>query len=251
MPDPFLSIKNIKKFYRLPKQPPLCALQGVSFEIFEGEVLGLLGVNGAGKTTLSSIIATLTPPSTGELLWKGLSVYKQLPAYRRSVGFCPQKPNLDQLLSLEENLLFAGRFFGMEEKAVRQQTQMLIDRLGLGAYAQAQASMLSGGYKQRFLIARSLIQQPKLVILDEPTVGLDPHIRHELWQVIRDLRSSGVTLILTTHYLEEAEALCDRVCMIDQGSIKSLDTPKNLLRTYDKHKLEDVLLAIRNEGKSS
>lgn len=241
----FLSIQSVQKFYKRRKQPSTEALKGVSLDIHEGEILGLLGVNGAGKTTLSSIIASLIPPSSGDVLWNGQSIYKQLQDYRKIVGFCPQKPNLDQELTLKENLLFAGRFFGMKEVDVRQETDRLIDQLNLGKYANAQASVLSGGYKQRFLIARSLIHGPKLVILDEPTVGLDPHIRHELWKIIRNLK---VTVILTTHYLEEAEALTDRVCMIDGGEVQAIDTPQKLKETYNTEKLEDVLLALRRES---
>ncbi len=247
MPDVLLSISQVKKLYKRKKQPPIEALQGVSFDINEGEVLGLLGVNGAGKTTLSSIIASLIPASSGDIIWQGGSIYDKLMAYRRIVGFCPQKPNLDEQLTLEQNLLFAGRFFGMEEAEVQRETDRLIELLSLESYKDSSASILSGGYKQRFLIARTLIHRPKLVILDEPTVGLDPHIRHELWHIIRDLRSTGVTIILTTHYLEEAEALADRVCMIDQGLVQAIDTPENLKATYDTEKLEDVLLAIRQE----
>jgi ABC-2 type transport system ATP-binding protein len=245
----FISIKGVKKTYRRRGQPSIEALKDISFDIEEGEVLGLLGVNGAGKTTLSSIIASLIPATAGDVLLHGKSIYKQLSRFRRLVGFCPQKPNLDDLLTLDQNLMFAGRFFGMQDAEILPRKEWLVDKLGLRAYADAQASILSGGYKQRFLIARSLIHNPKLVILDEPTVGLDPHIRHELWGVIRSLRDEGVTVILTTHYLEEADALSDRVCMIDQGELQIIDTVANLKRTFDKEKLEDVLLAIHERGK--
>lgn len=240
-----LEIRQVKKFYRRKKKPALEALKGISFDIHEGEVLGLLGVNGAGKTTLSSIIASLIPATNGDILWQGKSIYKQLQTYRKTVGFCPQKPNLDPVLTLDQNLHFAGRFFGLHEEAITRKKEHLIERLDLEAYREALASTLSGGYKQRFLIARSLIHSPKLVILDEPTVGLDPHIRHTLWDVIRDLRKEGVTIILTTHYLEEAEALADRVCMIDAGEVQAIDTPAHLKKTYNTEKLEDVLLAIQ------
>lgn len=248
MSSHFISIKEVKKVYKNNKRSLKHALKGVSFEIEKGEVLGLLGVNGAGKTTLSSIIASLTPPSSGDVQWEGCSIYNNLSAYRKIVGLCPQKANLDQLLTLDENLLFAGRFFGLGEKEVHKKKDQLIEMLELDGYQHALASTLSGGYKQRFLIARSLIHSPKLVILDEPTVGLDPHIRHELWRIIRDLRKQKITTILTTHYLEEAEALVDRVCMMDHGEIKALGTLEKIMKSYDKEKLEDVLLAIRNES---
>ena len=245
MKKTLLSVQKVKKIYKRRKKPSFEALREVSFDIEEGEILGLLGVNGAGKTTLSSIVASLIPATAGDVLWKGCSIYKQLIAYRRIVGFCPQKPNLDPLLTLDQNLIFAGRFFGMKEANIHIQKDHLIEILDLEAYKEAQVSILSGGYKQRFLIARSLIHSPRLLILDEPTVGLDPHIRHELWKIIRRLQKENITVILTTHYLEEAEALADRVCMIDLGEVKTLDTPKRIKLTYNKEKLEDVLLAIR------
>ncbi len=247
MSSNFLSIKHIKKVYKTGRRVSKEALRGVSFDIHEGETLGLLGVNGAGKTTLSSIIASLNPPTSGDVLWEGNSIYNNLKAYRKIVGFCPQKPNLDQLLTIDQNLLFSGRFFGMEESDILKKKDELIELLELESYRDAVASTLSGGYKQRFLIARSLIHSPKLIILDEPTVGLDPHIRHELWKIIKNLKKEGVSIILTTHYLEEAEAIVDRVCMIDHGKIKAAGTLSEVMKNYDKEKLEDVLLAIREE----
>ncbi len=244
----FITVKHISKVYESHKKTRH-ALKDVSFEIYPGEVLGLLGVNGAGKTTLSSILASLTPPTSGDVLYKGVSIYKQLNSYRKQVGFCPQKPNLNPLLTLNENLLFAGRFFGMKDPQILQRKKELIDALGLSAYKDAKSSTLSGGYKQRFLIARSLIHSPQFVILDEPTVGLDPHIRYELWEIIKNLRAQGVTVILTTHYLEEAEVLADRVCMIDQGQIKAVGSLEEVKKNYGADKLEGVLLAIQKESR--
>lgn len=248
MSSKFISIQEVKKVYRAFRRPSKHALKGVSLDISRGQVLGLLGVNGAGKTTLSSIIASLIPATSGDIVWEGCSIYKNLMSYRKIVGLCPQKPNLDQLLTLDDNLLFAGRFYGLSDAEIHKKKDELIEILELKGYQDALASTLSGGYKQRFMIARSLIHSPKLVILDEPTVGLDPHIRHELWKIIRDLRQKNVTIILTTHYLEEAEALVDEVCMIDQGEIHAKGTLKEIMKTYEKEKLEDVLLAIRSEN---
>ncbi|MCH9633251.1 MAG: Linearmycin resistance ATP-binding protein LnrL [Chlamydiae bacterium] len=247
MTDSFITVEQIKKVFKTKRRPDKEALKGVSFDILKGEVLGLLGVNGAGKTTLSSILASLTPASSGDVLWQGRSIYSQLNAYRRIVGFCPQKPNLDQILTLDQNLLFAGRFYGMSDKEARMKKDQFIEQFALEGYKDSLASTLSGGYKQRFLIARSLIHSPQLVILDEPTVGLDAHIRHELWKVINDLKKDGVTIILTTHYLEEAEALVDRVCMLDHGEVHAIGTLSQVMKNYDKDKLEDVLLAIQKK----
>ncbi len=248
MPDSFISIEQIKKVYKTKGHPKKEALRGVSFDIHRGEILGLLGVNGAGKTTLSSILASLTPASSGDVLWNGRSIYSQLNSYRRIVGFCPQKPNLDEVLTLDQNLLFAGRFYGMCDKEIKLKKDQFIEQFELENYKDSLASTLSGGYKQRFLIARSLIHSPQLVILDEPTVGLDAHIRHELWKIINNLKKIGVTVILTTHYLEEAEALVDRVCMLDSGEIHAVGSLNEVKKNYDKTKLEDVLLAIQKKG---
>ncbi len=254
MADILLQIKNIKKDYPALGAPALGvkqALKGISFDIQKGEILGLLGVNGAGKTTLSSIIATLHPATSGDILWNsGLSqnksIFQDLLNYRKIVGFCPQKPNLDMMLTLEENLIFAGRYYGMQKDEIDKKIEELAFKFNLTEYLKSSAYVLSGGFKQRFLIARTLIHSPKLVILDEPTVGLDPQIRHQLWSVIKELKNQGITVLLTTHYLDEAEYLSDRVCIIDSGLIITVDTPDNLKFIHQKSTLEDVFLKLAN-----
>lgn len=236
-----LRINNIKKRYAKKE-----ALKGVSLDIYKGEILGLLGVNGAGKTTLSSIIATLHPTTEGDIEYKGVSIYKNIAAYRYAIGFCPQKPNLNSELTLEQNLRWSGSYYGMTEKEIDARLEQLVKQFDLGAYLQQKASVLSGGYRQRFIIARALMHNPQLVILDEPTVGLDPHIRRQLWQQIRDLKQLGVTVILTTHYLDEAEQLSDRVCVLDGGLIKLIDTPDKLKADFQMKNLEDVFIALMN-----
>lgn len=244
----FISIKDVKKEYRdQNNKKPVQALKGVSLDIYQGEILGLLGVNGAGKSTLSSIIATLHPATEGDIVYNGESIYKNIPAYRQVIGFCPQKPNLNQQLTIEQNLVFAGRYYGLPEKEVQERKDFLINHYHLGHYKDAFSHTLSGGYKQRAMIARALMHKPKLIIFDEPTVGLDPHIRHQLWESIRTLKNEGVTVILTTHYLDEAEVLSDRICILDRGLIKLIDTPENLKSSYQKSKLEDVFVQLMHE----
>ena len=238
-----IQVRSISKRYRAGTQLKE-ALKGISFDIQKGEILGLLGVNGAGKTTLSTILAGLHPCSEGDVFYKGKSIYENITAYRKVVGFCPQTPNLDLSLTLEENLIFAGRYHLLSIAEIRSRVSHLMDQFELHEYAKSKASILSGGYKQRFLIARTLMHRPELIILDEPTVGLDPHIRHQLWEQVLDLKKSGVSILLTTHYLEEAEHLADRVCIIDAGSLKTIDTPKNLMQQHQKSKLEDVFLKL-------
>jgi len=234
-----LKINNVKKKYGTKE-----ALKGVSLDIYKGEILGLLGVNGAGKTTLSSIIATLHPPTEGDIECEGISIYADVAKYRYKIGFCPQKPNLDPALTLEENLRLSGSYYQMTEDEITTRLEFLINQLGLREYLYQKANVLSGGYKQRFMIARALMHNPQLVILDEPTVGLDPHIRRQLWQQIKDLKQLGVTVILTTHYLDEAEQLSDRVCVLDDGLIKLIDTPDKLKADFKMENLEDVFIAL-------
>jgi len=250
MSKTLIEIKNLTKSYVSNKKDITCALKSVSLGIKQGEIMGLLGVNGAGKTTLSSILATLHPPTSGDIIWNGQSIYKDIISYRKILGFCPQKPNLDKVLTIEENLYFSGTYFGLTKEDVRERVNVLIEKLSLSSYRKSSADILSGGYKQRFLIARSLMHHPKFVILDEPTVGLDAHIRRQLWQVILELKKEGVTILLTTHYLDEAEYLSDRVCFINEGKIYTVDTPENLKKKYKKNSLEEVFLQFLDDSQS-
>ncbi len=245
-----LSIKKVSKVYPVQGGSRV-ALNQVSLDIQAGEVLSLLGVNGAGKTTLSSIVATLHPPTSGDVEYRGESIYRDIPEFRRKIGYCPQQPNLNPMLTLEENLVFAGRYYGLAEDEIAARVKKLVEQFELGKYLGEKASVLSGGYKQRFMIARSLIHNPEFIILDEPTVGLDPHIRRQLWDVIRDLKKDGITVLLTTHYLDEAEKLSDRVCILDKGQILLIDTPDKLMADFKQNNLEDVFIELLNAGQQS
>ncbi len=238
----FLKIEKVSKTYFKKGRVVKEALKNVSLDLLQGEVLGLLGVNGAGKTTLVSILATLHPSTGGEILWEGESIYKKLLPYRSAIGYCPQHPNIEKQLSLGENLVFSGRCYGLSKKEALARRDELSKQFKLEEYLDANVDQVSGGYKQRFLIARALMHRPQLVILDEPTVGLDSHIRRELWEVIADLRREGITVILTTHYLDEAEYLSDRICLIHEGTIRTIDTPENLKKQHQKNNLEEVFL---------
>ncbi len=246
MNAPLLSVKNVSKIYGTGKRA-IKALNNVSLDVYDHEILGLLGVNGAGKSTLSSLIATLHPVTSGDILFQGQSIYDNLVSYRDQLGFCPQKPNLDNTMTLEQNLRFAGKFHRMHEETITKRLHELAHQLELSKYLSYKADVLSGGYKQRFMIARCLMHKPKLVLLDEPTVGLDAHIRRQLWAIIKELKAAGVTVILTTHYLDEAEQLADRVCIMDKGHIKLIDTPQKLLADFKQKNLEDVFLALIQE----
>jgi ABC-2 type transport system ATP-binding protein len=246
MNSPLIEVKNLTKTYKTSRHT-VHALQGVSFSIAKGEIFGLLGVNGAGKTTLSSILATLHPATSGDVLFNGTSIYKDLFTYRKSLGFCPQYQNLDPFLTVEENLIFAGRYFLIPEEVIKERVANLIQQFELTRYATFNIDQLSGGNKQRVLIARALIHQPALVLLDEPTVGLDPDIRKKLWEYIAQLRSMGISVVLTTHYLDEAEALSDRVCILHRGKVLLIESVAGLKERHGNAKLEDVFLEIMKE----
>lgn len=240
---PLLTISDVTKIYH-DDDRTVHALNGVSMTIKKGEIFGLLGVNGAGKTTLSSILATLHPPTSGTILFKGKSIYDDLMAYRRALGFCPQKQNLDMFLSVEENLIFAGRYLLMHKEQIQRRTAELLDELNLQRYAKFSIRALSGGTKQRVLIARALIAQPEIVILDEPTVGLDPDIRRKLWDIILSLKNQGITIILTTHYLDEAEVLSDRVCVLNKGEVQLIESVAKLKEQHEMADLEEIFLRL-------
>ncbi len=241
-----LKIDNLSKVYKTDMQI-VHALDKVSLTINRGEIFGLLGVNGAGKTTLSSILATLHPPTSGDVLCNGVSIYNDLVAYRKTLGFCPQQQNLDQFLTVEENLIFGGRYFLMPEKQITEKVNYLLEQFGLKKYAQFSIQALSGGNKQRLLIARALIHNPKIIILDEPTVGLDPDIRRALWDQISKLKKMGITIILTTHYLDEAEYLSDRVCILHKGRVVLVESIKDLKIKHKKENFEDIFIALVQE----
>jgi len=246
MDNILLKVQNLKKYYTTKNQV-IKALDGVSFNIYKSEIIGLLGVNGAGKTTLSTILATLHPPTSGHVLLNGRSIYDDVVNYRQLIGFCPQKPNVSKDLTVEQILYFAGKYYDMPEHMVKLGIEELIEKYNMQMYRKSKPGILSGGYLRRLLIARSLIHKPRLLILDEPTVGLDPNIRRKIWENIRDLKKMGVTVILTTHYLDEAEVLSDRICVLDKGKIKLIDTPENLMKDYQKSRLEDVFVQLIEE----
>lgn len=242
-----LRIQNVYKTYK-DKNRLVNALDGVTLDIHRGEILSLLGVNGAGKTTLSSIIATLAPLTSGSVLFNDVSIYDNLIGYRSALGFCPQSPNLDPDITVRDNLVYAGRYFLMPEAYVQERADLLLEQFNLTRYKDFNVQALSGGYKQRLLIARAIMHNPQLLILDEPTVGLDPDIRHQMWEVIKGLNKQGMTILLTTHYLEEAEVLSDRVCMLAKGKIIMMETVAELKQQHKKASLEEVFLHLLKES---
>ena len=214
------------------------AVKGVDFEVYRGECFGFLGPNGAGKTTTMKMIYGAAVPTSGELKVAGLDARRAERDVKRRIGVVPQENNLDEDLKVEENLLVYGRYFDLPRKVVRQRAAELLEFVQLSPRADARVEQLSGGMKRRLLIARALVNDPDLVVLDEPTTGLDPQARHLVWNKLRQLASEGKTLILTTHYMDEAAQLCDRLCIMESGRIISEGTPRNLI---EKHVSPEVL----------
>ena len=244
--NPIIQVKNLSKQYTTNGKV-VSVLDDVSFDLYPGEIFSLLGVNGAGKTTLSSILATLHPPTSGDVLYQGTSIYKNLMAYRQSLGFVPQRPNLDSQLNVRDNLIFAGRYLLMPKTEAIQRADELLEQFELTRYAFHKIDQLSGGTRQRVLIGRAMVHRPRIIIFDEPTVGLDPDIRVSLWNYIKLLRDQGITLILTTHYLDEAEELSDRICVLHRGKMVLLKSLSDLKNMHDNDRLETIFLNLLAE----
>lgn len=206
----------------------IVALEGLDLEVEEGEFFGLLGPNGAGKTTTIGVLTTRVRPMSGEAWVAGADVTRQAVEVRRRIGVVPQRPNPDRGLRVAENLIFHAAYFGIPYDVASARARQLLESLELGDRGESKVDELSGGQQQRLMIARALIHDPEILFLDEPTVGLDPQARHALWEILRRLNAEGRTIVMTTHYMEEADQLCRRVAIIDHGRLLALDTPSSL-----------------------
>jgi lipooligosaccharide transport system ATP-binding protein len=210
----------------------LVAVDGIDFSVAEGESFGFLGPNGAGKTSTMKMIGATSPISGGSLSVLGLNPAEDGPTLRSRLGVVPQENNLDEELSVFDNLMMYGRYFDMPRSEIRERINELLDFVQLTEKKDAKIQALSGGMKRRLVIARGLIHDPDLFILDEPTTGLDPQARHVLWDRLYRLKQQGVTLIITTHYMDEAEQLCDRLVVMDKGKIVAEGSPRSLIEEY-------------------
>jgi ABC-2 type transport system ATP-binding protein len=233
-----LALKALTKRY----DDGLLALSDFDLEIPEGSFFGLLGPNGAGKTTLISAICNLIRITAGEIRVFG-APHDSLEA-RQLIGLAEQDINLDRFLDVEETLVYHGGYYGMRRGAARRRAREMMDVFDLHGKAKTRAPKLSGGMRRRLLLARALMHEPPLVILDEPTAGVDFELRMELWRYIRRLHSSGTTILLTTHYLEEAEELCEEIALIRGGELVARDTAEALRDAYDATSLTDVYLKV-------
>ena len=208
------------------------AVDGIDFSVYRGESFGLLGPNGAGKSTTMRIIGATSQRTSGEITILGKDPEKFGPQIRAHLGVIPQKDNLDEQLTVTENLYIYGRYFGLSPKFIKGKVDELLDFAQLEEKRDAKVESLSGGMKRRLTIARALVSDPDILILDEPTTGLDPQARHILWDRLFRLKEKGVTLVITTHFMDEAEQLCERLIVIDRGKIMAEGSPAELIKNY-------------------
>jgi len=246
MPDaPLIEARDLTKRYG-----EFVAVDGIDFSVERGETFGFLGPNGAGKSSTMRMIGAVSPTSGGTLRVLGRDPERDGPAIRERLGVVPQEDNLDLELDVGENLHVYGRFFGLPRDEIRRRTDELLEFVHLADRRDSRVDSLSGGMKRRLTIARALINEPELMLLDEPTTGLDPQARHALWDRLYRLKQRGVTLVLTTHYMDEAEQLCDRLVVMDRAKIVAEGSPRELIERYVEREVVELRLGDRNGGPS-
>lgn len=216
-----------------PQRPRDAAVDSLDLDVGRGEIFGLLGPNGAGKTTTIGMLTTRIVPTSGSAMVAGVDVVADPAAAKQHIGVVTQTNTLDRALTVRENLIFHGRYFGMTNKQAKAESDRLLEVFRLTDKSSAGVQTLSGGLAQRLMVARSIMHRPSVLFLDEPTAGLDPQTRLSLWDLIRELNADGQTVLLTTHYMEEADSLCGRLAIMDHGRILALDTPEGLKRSVD------------------
>jgi lipooligosaccharide transport system ATP-binding protein len=223
------------------------AVDGIDVEVRRGEAFGFLGPNGAGKSSTMRMIGCVSPPTAGVLKILGLDPRRDGPRIRGRLGVCPQLDNLDIELTVRENLTTYARFFGIPRRVARRRADELLDFVQLAERADSKVEPLSGGMKRRLTIARALVNEPEMVLLDEPTTGLDPQARHLVWERLFRLKQQGVTLVLTTHYMDEAEQLCDRLVVMDGGRIVAEGSPRELIERYSTREVVELRFAAESQ----
>jgi lipooligosaccharide transport system ATP-binding protein len=223
------------------------AVKGIDLDVHRGEAFGFLGPNGAGKSSTMRMVAAVSPVSGGELRILGRDPATDGPAIRARLGVCPQEDTLDAELNVSDNLYVYGRYFGLDRATVKERVEELLEFVQLTDKRKARVDDLSGGMKRRLTIARSLINRPDLLLLDEPTTGLDPQARHVLWDRLFRLKQSGVTLVITTHYMDEAEQLCDRLVVMDKGVIAAEGSPRDLIAAHSTREVAELRFRLGEE----
>ena len=232
-----IETKNLTKKYG-----KLTAVNGVNLQIKEGEIFGFLGPNGAGKTTTISMLTTLVNPTSGTALVAGYDFIKEAPKVRSVIGVVPQSFSLFSELTAEENLWYIGKLYGMKESAIKERAAMLLKTVELSEHSKRVSGTFSGGMKQRLSVAAGLMSSPKILFMDEPTTGLDPQSRVALRDLTKQLNKSGITIFYTTHDMEEADKLCDRIAIMDRGNIIALGTGSEIKSTLEDHKSIEIEL---------
>ncbi|TXN28304.1 ABC transporter ATP-binding protein [Lacisediminihabitans profunda] len=235
MSPPVITAKSLTKKYK-----EFAAVDGISFEVAPGESFGLLGPNGAGKSTTMRMVGAVSTRTSGDLSILGLDPNEHGPEVRSQLGVVPQQDNLDMELRVRDNLIVYGRYFGLSHAQCGRKADELLEFAQLTDRAKAKVDDLSGGMKRRLTIARSLMNDPRILLLDEPTTGLDPQARHILWDRLFRLKEQGTTLVLTTHYMDEAEQLCDRLVVVDKGRIMAEGAPADLIKQYSTREVVEV-----------
>ena len=241
-----VQVKGLRKIYEGKQR--VVAVDGIDLGVREGELYGLLGPNGAGKTTTISICTTRVLPTAGSVRLNGVDVVASPALARRSMGIVPQFNTLDRACTVYENIHFHCLYFGFSRADAKQRTTQLLEQFHLGDRADAYPAQLSGGLAQRLQIARAISHRPKVLFLDEPSAGLDPQSRIAMWDAVRALREEGITVVLTTHYMEEADELCDRVAIVDHGKILVEDTPAALKSSIGAQKVYALDLASHDRA---
>ncbi|MBA3388536.1 MAG: ABC transporter ATP-binding protein [Actinomycetota bacterium] len=237
---PALKIEKLTKTY----SNGFLALDGVSLEVGAGKFVGLLGPNGAGKTTLINSVVSLARPDTGSVEVYGKDAFREFREARRMIGISPQEVNLDKFLTVREVLTFHAGYYGVPRKKAKEKAEEMLERFGLVEKRDQRTNTLSGGMKRRVMFARALMHDPDVLFLDEPTAGVDVELRYSLWGYVRELNRGGMTILLTTHYLEEAEALCDEIALIDGGRIVDRGTSADLKDRYEAGNVEEVYMKV-------
>ncbi len=226
------------------KYPDVTAVDDLGLKVSKGELFGLLGPNGAGKTTTINILCGLLKPTSGTVIVGGYDVQKEPAKVKELIGVCPQDTPVYTYLTGKENAEFFGNLHGMPKEKLKKNVNELLQKLDLVDDSKRRVGKYSGGMKRRLNLIMALVHDPEIAFLDEPTVAMDPQSRHAVWEFIRDLKKKGKTVILTTHYMEEAETLCDRVGIIDHGKLIALGAPTDLMRKYNSKNLEDVFIQL-------
>jgi ABC-2 type transport system ATP-binding protein len=239
MSESAIVIEHLAKKYQ-----DVTALDDLNLQVAKGELFGLLGPNGAGKTTTINILCGLIKPTQGSAQILDYDVQKETSKVKEHIGVCTQETAVYPYLTAVENLELFGNLHTLDQKTLKTRSTMLLDKMGLAEDAKRKASKYSGGMKRRLSLALALIHDPEIAFLDEPTVAMDPQSRHAVWDFIKDQKSRGKTVILTTHYMEEAEELCDRVGIIDHGKLIALGTPKQLIAKNGVKNLEEVFIQL-------